>query len=489
VALATVIRSVGAALAPVSGDEAYYWDCSRHLDWSYFDQPPLVIWMMIPFRWLFGESALAVRAPAILASVVLAIILVPLVKRLGGTVREALWVFLFLHAMPLFALGFSYASTDIVMSVAYVGAVWAAVAIAQGSRRAWWGLGWALGLGFLAKFSIVAALLPVVVAVISPQGRASLKTRTPWLAALLAATLTLPVWIWAVRHNWDNIVFQLQGRHQGGELTLKYLVEFLSANLGLASPVLAVLLFAACWPALKRRDPAWRVATAGAIAPFVFFGLVALRTRVGAHWGAPGLLIMTVLFVLTGIGSRRLRIAGAAIGVSLIALVLVVASAPSLLAGIEWEYKGRPNKFNVEKLNRIVANDWIAQQVIERRDAWAEELGVSPQTIYVASRSYTAVHLNALLSKGELETRLLNITGGTHGLASHYWHPPSDFRGRRMLFVNEEYPLAERLREHYARVEERPTLIVDLGEMGQRKIFVYRCEEPLDPADFTRLAE
>ena len=40
VSLAVLI--VGAAL-PVSGDEAYYWDCSRHAEWSSFDQPKLVI--------------------------------------------------------------------------------------------------------------------------------------------------------------------------------------------------------------------------------------------------------------------------------------------------------------------------------------------------------------------------------------------------------------------------------------------------------------
>jgi hypothetical protein len=51
VLLGTTLLHVFIAVAtPVSGDEAYYWDCSRHLDWSYFDQPPLVIWAMIPFR-------------------------------------------------------------------------------------------------------------------------------------------------------------------------------------------------------------------------------------------------------------------------------------------------------------------------------------------------------------------------------------------------------------------------------------------------------
>ena len=67
-AVATAFRILLAAVVPLSGDEAYYWSCSRHVDWSYFDQPPLVIWFMSPFRLLLGETSLAVRMPAILAS-------------------------------------------------------------------------------------------------------------------------------------------------------------------------------------------------------------------------------------------------------------------------------------------------------------------------------------------------------------------------------------------------------------------------------------
>lgn len=32
---ATLLHLTLAATVPLSGDEAYYWDCSRHPDWSY----------------------------------------------------------------------------------------------------------------------------------------------------------------------------------------------------------------------------------------------------------------------------------------------------------------------------------------------------------------------------------------------------------------------------------------------------------------------
>src|SRR6185295_10579187 len=86
--VATALRMLLAAVVPLSGDEAYYWDCSRHPDWSYFDQPPLVIWAMRPFRLLLGETSLAIRMPAILASLGLGLCLPPLARRLGGGYRE-----------------------------------------------------------------------------------------------------------------------------------------------------------------------------------------------------------------------------------------------------------------------------------------------------------------------------------------------------------------------------------------------------------------
>ena len=58
-------------------------------------------------------------------------------RRLGGGPRQAARAYLLLHAMPMFLLGSFYASTDVAMTAAFLGATWAAVALAQGERRAW----------------------------------------------------------------------------------------------------------------------------------------------------------------------------------------------------------------------------------------------------------------------------------------------------------------------------------------------------------------
>lgn len=477
----TLLHVVIAVATPVSGDEAYYWDCSRHPDWSYFDQPPLVIWAMIPFRAVLGETNLAVRAPAILASLLIALALVPVVRRLGGGVRDAAVAYLMLHGTPLVLLGSSYASTDIAMIAAYTLATWAAMAVADGDLRGWWGFGLAIGLGFLAKFPMVLALGAIGAAVLWGEGRRHLRHATPYLAAALALACTAPVWIWAAAHHWDNIAFQLEGRHHSAGFTLKFLGEYLGANLALLSPPLAVALAVAWWLALRRPEPAWRVAVVAAVTPLAFFGLLALRSRMSPHWGAPGLVVAAAMLVLLRFRFRRgLVVSGVVVGALLSAAVLGIVAFPERLLELQWAYSGRPGRVSTSSAAAIIGNSEIAREVQAR---------LSPGEL-MASSSYTNVHLLAFLSGGELETRLANVNRGLHGLASLYWYEPDELLGRDFLFVADDRrgTLHEPLAEIFAEVVERPPIEIRRDGTLIRSLRVLRCRDLREPVPaFTRL--
>jgi 4-amino-4-deoxy-L-arabinose transferase-like glycosyltransferase len=476
----TAVHIVLAAALPISGDEAYYWDCSRHPDWSTFDQPSLVIWSMIPFRALLGEVRLAVRGPAILASLLIGLMMRPLVRRLGGDDRHAAAAYLVLHLTPLMFLGSFYASTDIAMAAAFLGATWAAVALAQGCRSAWWGFGVAVGLGFLAKFPVVTVLPAIVPAVVWGRAREHLRTAVPYLAAALSFALTAPVWIWAVQHDFDNIRFQLSGRHAAGGFTLKYLAEYLGGVLVLMTPFLAVA-FAVAWWRGRRRGPEWLTARVAAVAPLVLFALVGLRTRVEPHWGSTGVSVFAVLLVLVRFRWRRvLAIAGGVMGVGLSLAAIAVVLAPESLLDVEWSYRGRPRRISTSALARIVGNQEIADRVERMRRP--DEL--------VSSQSYTDVHLFAFLTEGRMPTRLAHIRGGTHGLASLYWYRPSELRGRDMLFVTARPGQEEQLADLFEEVRPQPPIEVVRGGRAVRTMLIYRCRNLLHPEGaFTRLTE
>src|SRR2546430_7797616 len=51
------------------GDEAYYWEQARHLDWCYNEKGPLLAWMIAACCRVFGDTGWAVRLPMVIAFV------------------------------------------------------------------------------------------------------------------------------------------------------------------------------------------------------------------------------------------------------------------------------------------------------------------------------------------------------------------------------------------------------------------------------------
>ena len=462
----TILHIVLAAILQISGDEAYYWDCARHLDWAYYDQPGLMIWPISIFRLILGDVSLAVRGPALVASFVIALMMLGLVRRLGGGYAEAAVSYSLLHLMPIFFLGSFYESTDIGLAAAYIGATWAAVAVAQGDRRGWWGFGLAAGLGFLAKFPIVMVLPVIFVALVKKEARDDLATPTPWLAALMSFALTTPVWIWATQHDWDNIFFQGMRRMEGSGLTLKYLGEFVGASLALATPFLAIAIVISMWRfASKGRVDRWVVITAAAT-PFLAFSLVSLKDRVGAHWGGPGMMVGVVILSLVMFKGRRFLIwAGAVFGLVASLVVIGVALFPELLMDAELSYAGRPKRFNTGELARIVGNKEMMTKIQQR---------VGPDEVLLFT-SYTDAHLFAFLSKGQLDTRLASLTKGKHGLASLYWYEPEDFLGKDALVVTRKGHLARILPAYCTEVEELEPVEFRRDDEVIRQMLLIRC--------------
>ncbi len=465
----TLLHMVLAAALPLSGDEAYYWDCSRHLDWSYFDQPPLVIWGMIPFRAVLGETALAVRMPAIVASFVIGLLLVPLARRFGGGYREAGWALVVLHMTPAFFVGSFYASTDIGMLACYAAAAVAAAAVAEGDIRGWWAFGLAIGFGFLAKFPAALALGAIGAALaVSPAARAHLRRPTPWLAALASIAVTAPVWIWGALHRWDNIRFQLAGRHTADPEPLRQLLDLLLGALALLTPFLAIALVVAWVRSRRPDDPGRSVIRVAAAVPVVVFGALAVRAEIAPHWVLPGVVPAAAMLATTQFRWRRgLVVAGGVMGLALSGALVAVVRFPETLLGVEWSYAGQPQRISTSKLSALIGTDDIVREV-ERR--------LRPGEL-MASESYSVVHEFAFRSHGRLPTRLANVNRGSHGLASLYWYAPDDLVGADVLFVTKRDGFDDRLRELFADVVEEDPIVVRLDGEPVRRMRVLRCRD------------
>jgi 4-amino-4-deoxy-L-arabinose transferase-like glycosyltransferase len=58
----TAFRFWLVSAVPLSADEAYHWEWSRHLAFSYYDHPGLTAWVIWVFTRLFGHTLIGLSS-------------------------------------------------------------------------------------------------------------------------------------------------------------------------------------------------------------------------------------------------------------------------------------------------------------------------------------------------------------------------------------------------------------------------------------------
>jgi 4-amino-4-deoxy-L-arabinose transferase-like glycosyltransferase len=282
------LRGVVAATAPLSFDEAYYWQWSKNLAWGYYDHPPMVAFIIRAGTALFGDTIFGIRFIPWLLSIGATFA----VWRAGAILFEsgyagALSALLF-NAMPMVGVEMVVATPDAPQIAAAAVLICVLAKLIQTGNGAWWiAAGVVSGLGLLSKYTTlflgVGMLFWLLVA--RPQRR-WLMTVWPYLGGVVALVLFLPVIMWNASHDWMS--FRLQfGRIGSGGFTLRYLGEFLAAQLGLASPVIAVLGVAGLVSMIRSPDApnSKRTIIAALMVPaMAYFVWHSLRGRVQGNW-------------------------------------------------------------------------------------------------------------------------------------------------------------------------------------------------------------
>jgi 4-amino-4-deoxy-L-arabinose transferase-like glycosyltransferase len=282
-----VLRAIMAVQLPLSADEAYYWLWSRYPDWGYYDHPPMIAWLIHAGTFLLGNTALGVRLAGLLLSVPATWFVWRGAQLILKDEDRAGLAALFFNASLMVSVELLAATPDMPSLVASAAFVYFLARVQAGDEsRAWLGAGAAAGFGLLAKFSVLflgaGALLWLVV---DRSARKWLLSPWPYLGASLALLIFAPNLIWQSHHQWETFAFQL-ARTAAGHFTLRFLVEFLAAQAGLASPLIFVMMAAGLWRATRsagqsdgRLMPAMLVWTG-----LGYFLVHALHDRVQGNW-------------------------------------------------------------------------------------------------------------------------------------------------------------------------------------------------------------
>ncbi|QRN55819.1 glycosyltransferase family 39 protein [Dyella caseinilytica] len=315
-----VVKLILAATLQPFGDEAFYWQESRHPAWGYSDLPPLTAWLIRVGEAIAGHGVLGMRWPFLLMGSALPWLLVVFGRRVFGA-RAGWQAGLLCLCLPLAGSLGVMAMPDVPLTVAGTVAMLALLRVMDESRwRDWLLLGVALAVCWMSHYRAAMFMLAgLLLCLLTPRGRQQWTRGGFWLAMGVAAIGLLPLLISNWQQHGAGLAFQLVERNPW-RFHADALVQPLEQAVT-CTPLLYICLLWAAWHAWKRRAAGpWDVIALLSLTFIVVYfvaGLFADDQRFRVHWPLPGYLpLLAALPVLlheahVSLTWRRFALAGA----------------------------------------------------------------------------------------------------------------------------------------------------------------------------------
>jgi 4-amino-4-deoxy-L-arabinose transferase-like glycosyltransferase len=286
----TALRVIYASVIDLRTDEAYYWTWSKENVLSFLDHPPMIAWFIRFGTAIFGDTNLGVRFAGIVAMLATQLLLADIVRRLTHDIRAVMFAVLMPEAALYYGLLMAKVSPDVALIPFAVAMVWALVRLTESGDGRWWlAAGLFAGLALLSKFTAVMLVPAVVAFMLVPDWRRRwLTSPYPWLAALIAVVVFLPVLIWNAGHDWASFRFQFVRAVATHELSFRTVGEFIGLQFGLVGIILLPVVLSGvaltAWRGYRRGDAIAVLLSTSVIVPFGYFFWKSLSLRVGDTW-------------------------------------------------------------------------------------------------------------------------------------------------------------------------------------------------------------
>jgi hypothetical protein len=279
-------------IVPPFDDELYYWCWSQELQFSYFDHPPMVAYMIRLSTMLFGQSILAIRIPCIVSALTVIAVVTWLSR------PRALIPYIILSPVPTFAAIMITPDVPLLMFWALYLA-WLVfmhrrlsgetLSASGQPPRIWrWILGGAIiGCGVLGKYTTGLAVVAgfVSFALMGQWRRWIVGYTVQGLTAMLVAS---PILIYNIQNNFASISFQWEHAMSSPEPGLFPFMEFVGIQM-LFFGTLPFLAFVCGLGKIRTliADPKLRVCACLFLIPFGFFLYKATQGRLEGNWAFP----------------------------------------------------------------------------------------------------------------------------------------------------------------------------------------------------------
>jgi Dolichyl-phosphate-mannose-protein mannosyltransferase len=228
-------------------DELYYLACSRHLDWGYVDQPPLIAVVAWVVRSLLGQSLAAVRLLPALAGAAEVVLTALIARELGGKrFAQALAAMAVLIAPGILG-GDGLLTMNAFEPLFWMGCAYLLIRLIKTeNEKLWIWFGVLAGFGLENKYSMLIFGAGLVLGLLLTPARRLLQSRWLWVGGTIAFLIFLPNLVWNVQHHFPFLELQANIRASGRDVRLGP-VAFFGQEILLMHPLTLPIWFGGLW--------------------------------------------------------------------------------------------------------------------------------------------------------------------------------------------------------------------------------------------------
>jgi hypothetical protein len=257
---------------------------AHHLAWGYVAWPPATPFLARVSLTMFGPSLIGLRSFAALAEGIVMLLVGLMIRDLGGGRWAQILGAVAVATSPLSLVQgglFQYETFDY---FCWVLLAFMVLRLLKSENPRWWvGIGAAIGLGMMNKYTLAFSVGGVIVGVLATRIRLYLKSPWLWGGALLALVVWLPNLLWEAQNHWVSLYFlaSIHTRDVQAGLTSGFLRDQILFNF---NPVMLFLVIAGCYYFfLAPAGQSYRMMGWMYVAPFI---LLILTQGKGYYLGA-----------------------------------------------------------------------------------------------------------------------------------------------------------------------------------------------------------
>ena len=238
----TIFNAISNQFLGFYSDENYYWLWSKKLDFSYFDHPPMVAYI-IKITTLFSDEPFFVRLGSVLLVSGSAYILYKLAKKMYDE-KTAIYTFYIFISSILVIAGSTLITPDIPLMFFTTLLLFSAYIYLEDDNKNYALLtGFSAGAMLLSKYTGILIIFTLLVYILLYK-RKVFKDKYFYLSLVIATLIFSPVLYWNYMNDFISFTFQLNhGIAEDKVFKLHEFIKFTSAQLGLFHPLYLLPLF------------------------------------------------------------------------------------------------------------------------------------------------------------------------------------------------------------------------------------------------------